>query len=218
MVKRKAKGSIIYEILIILLVIVLVATLLYPKSVWNKIERESILCQDQMHRIIEAEALYISFQGDFKYDSSLVNVIEFVKNESLWQKDSIMVTMRDTFQVRLLVDYFRNYQDMATKVATDSAFFLVDNKSDSIVAMHVDSIFNNMLDKLYTCPTTGDSYHIEVVDTSSLKVLKVFCPIDSTDILSVNEDFWFQFIGGGELKNHGNIDNNEISWEEKKRK
>ena len=100
----------------------------------------------------------------------------------------------------------------------DSAYFLIDHKPDSLVSIHVDSIFQQMLAKLYTCPTTGDTYHIEVVDTSSLKVLKVFCPIDSTDIVSINEDFWFRFIGGGELENHGNIDNNEQSWEEKKRK
>ena len=80
MAKRKAKGSIIYEILIILLVIILVATLLYPKSVWNKLESESVVCQDQMHRLVEAEALYISFQGDFNYDSSISNVISFLRS------------------------------------------------------------------------------------------------------------------------------------------
>ena len=218
MAKKKAKGSIIYEILIILLVVVLVATLLYPKSVWKKIDNETILCQDQMHRLIEAQALYISFQGDFNYDSSLVNVIEFIGNDSIWAQDTTMSTLRDSFQVKLLIDYFRNYQDIGTKIATDSAFTLVEKKSDSLVAMQVDSIFDKMLTKLYTCPTAGDTYKVAVIDTSALKILKVYCPIDSTNVDSLNTAFWFRFIGGGEVKNHGNIDNGEQSWEEKKRK
>jgi len=218
MAKKKAKGSIIYEILIILLVVALIATLLYPKSVWKKIDLESTICHDQMRRIADAEALFISFHGEFNFDTSLVNVIDYLRADSLWIQDSTMATMRDSFQVKLLVDYFRNYHDIATKVATDSAFYLVDHKSDSLIALQVDSVFDRMLGNLYTCPTSGDTYRVEVVDTSSLKVLKIFCPIDSTDIETINKGFWFRFVGGGQLKNHGSLDNGEPSWEEKKRK
>ncbi len=117
------------------------------------------------------------------------------------------------------VDYFRDYQDFGTKIATDSAFNLIDVwRTDSLVAAQVDTIVDFMLESLYTCPTSLDSYYVEVVDTSALKILKVFCPLDSTEMDSINSDFWFKMVGGGEVKNHGNIDNNNTSWEVRKRK
>lgn len=219
MAKKKAKGSIIYELLIVILAAVLVATLLYPKSVWKDIDHDAMLCEDQMSRIIDAEGLYISFHDSHTFDSSLVNVIEYIKNDSIFGLDSIRTTLRDTFFVKLVVDYFRDYEDIATKISTDSAYNLIEMKdADSLVFVRVDSIIDFMLTNLYTCPTSGDTYRVEVVDTSAIKILKVFCPLDSTEIDSINSSFWFKMIGGGEVTNHGNIDNNNPSWEARKRK
>jgi hypothetical protein len=219
MAKKRAKGSIIYEILIVILAAVLVATLLYPKSVWKDIDHGSMLCEDRMSRIADAQGLYISFHDTHNFDSSLVNVIEYISNDSIFGLDSTSATLRDSFYVKLLVDYFRDYQDLGTKIATDSAFNLIDVwRTDSLVAMQVDSTVDFMFASLYTCPTSGDTYRVEVVDTSALKILKVFCPLDSTEIDSINSDFWFRMVGGGEVKNHGSIDNSDRSWEARKRK
>jgi len=87
-----------------------------------------------------------------------------------------------------------------------------------LVYVQVDSIVDFMLANLYTCPTSGDTYRVEVVDTSAIKRLKVFCPLDSTEMDSINSDFWFTKIGGGKIVNHGNIDNNNPTWEARKRK
>lgn len=219
MLKKKAKGSIIYEMLILILAVVLVATLLYPKSVWKDIDYNAMLCEDHMSRIVDAGGLYISFHDSHTFDSSLVNMIKYIRNDSIFGLDSVSNTLRDSFYVKLIVDYFRDYKDVGTKIATDSAFYLIAKKNaDSLAHVQMDSILNFMITNIYTCPTSSDTYRIEVVDTSAIKILKVFCPLDSAEIDSINSNFWFKMIGGGKVKNHGNIDNNNPSWEARKRK
>jgi len=119
MAKKRAKGSIIYEILIVILAAVLVATLLYPKTVWKDIDHAAMLCEDQMSRIADAEVLYINFHDSHNFDSSLVNVIEYISNDSIFGLDSIRATLRDSFYVKLVVDYFRDFHDIGTKIAND---------------------------------------------------------------------------------------------------
>ncbi len=218
MAKQKAKGSLIYEILIVILIIVLVATLLYPKSIWEEIDKEATLCHDQLSRIFDSELLFMNFSENFNFDSSLVNVIEYIKNDSIWGLDSLRTTLRDSLHVKLLVDNFRNYQEITTIIAVDSAVNMVANKTDSLVSARVDSIVGFMLDNLLTCPTHGIAYNIEIVDTSAIKVFKVNCPLDSTTLDSLNSDFWFNVIGGGLVENHGIVDNGEVSWVKQKRK
>lgn len=219
MAKQKAKGSIVYEVLIVILIAILVATILYPRTVWKNIEKETILCRDQMNRIVDAEGLFISFHESYNFDTSLVHVVSFVRNDSIFGLDSVRTTLRDSFYVKLIIDYLRDYQDVPTKVATDSAYQLVRRSTrDSLVAVQVDTIVDLMFNRLFTCPTDNDTYRIEVVDTSAIKVLKVFCPLDSTELDSMNRRFWFRVIGGGKVKNHGSIDNGKPSWEPMKRK
>ncbi len=218
MAKQKAKGSLLYEILIVILVVILVATLLYPKSIWKELDNDTTLCHDQLRRIVDAEILFMNFHEEFEYDSSLVNVIKNIANDSIWNLDSLRITLLDSFRVKLLMDYFRNYRNITTIIAIDSSVDMVENKTDSLVVVEVDSIVNFMLANLYTCPTHGDTYNIEIVDTSAIKVLKVFCPLDSTTLDSMNNKFWFKIIGGGEVENHGRINNGEPSWRQEKRK
>ena len=212
MAKTKAGGSIIYEILIVVLVVILVGTILYPKSVWKKSQSDTTICRDRMLRIQDAEVLYM--QGTNNYSDSLEAVINFVKNDPMFVDDSAMAALRDSFYVKLIVDHFRDYENMATKPATDSAFALVEDYPDSVCM----PIVNAMLDSLKYCPTVRRPYHLTVVDTSVIKVFKVYCPIEQADIDSANRDFWFHVVGGGKLVNHGNVESGEPSWQGLKRK
>jgi hypothetical protein len=218
MARQKMKGSLVYEILIVVLAALLVGSIMYPKSVWERIDRETTICRDQMHRVFDAELLYLQGSGTNNYDSSLVKVFQFVRSDSVWEADSILATLRDTFYVNLVKDYLRDYQDIATKKATDSAFYLVEHKDDSVTALTLNAILDTMFSRIYTCPTTNDTYRIEIVDTSAAKILKVYCPITQEQADSINSDFWFSVIGGGRIENHGHIDNGQPSWKEKKRK
>ena len=132
MARQKMKGSLVYEILIVILTILLVGSILYPKSVWDRIERDTLLCHDRMMRLADAELLYLQGSEEANYDSSLVKVINFVRHDSVWVTDSTLATLRDSFYVNIVRDYLRDYHDMATKPALDSAFALVEGREDSL--------------------------------------------------------------------------------------
>jgi len=163
----KPRGSIIYEILIVLLTLGLIGSIVYPKKVWEKEERERDICRQRMLDIQNAELLY--FSKNNSYSENLREVIEFLK-------------------------------------------------SDTSLAATIDTLILSPLDSLYTCPTTGDTYKITVIDTSAIEVLKIECPIDEEDIQRAKKNILFSVFGGGSLENHGCIDGGKISWEEEGKK
>jgi len=266
MARQKMKGSLVYEILIVILTILLVGSILYPKSVWDKIERDTMLCHDRMMRWADAELLYMQGSDEANYDSSLVKVLNFVRNDSIWITDSTLATLRDSFYTNIVRDYLRDYHDMATKPAVDSAYALVEGgydslrvrlrkiqdqiqsitkaktktdsmqvlltkltgeqdslarviaEKDSVRQATLKSILDTMFAMMYTCPTVHDTYNVEIVDTSAIKVVKIRCPITPAQADSINSQFWFHVIGGGKVENHGYVENGEPSWQQKKRK
>ncbi len=218
MIHRKVKGSLIYEILIVILLSLLVGTILYPKSVWEVIEQDTDLCRENMKKVQNAEILFLQLHISQKFDSSIVNVIEFLKNDSAWVADTVMNALRDSFFVSTIKDYLTTYEEVTDTTAADSALKLVLARSDTLSNREtVDALIEKSLDLLHLCPSIGKPYHIGSVDTSIIKVLKVYCPLDSTNMDSLNDRFTFSFLGGGKIGNHGNIDNGETSWKEKKK-
>ncbi len=210
--KPRPKGSIVYEILIVILTVILILTIWYPKKVWQKLSRDEMLCRDRMHRVYDAEVLY-----NYKYSTysdTFDSVIKYVKMDKIFNEDTVMAALRDTFFVKIYRDYLRDYADMPTQKATDSAFKAVSDTTDSSKY----NVIYAMLDSIKRCPTVQRPYNITVVDTSAAKGIIVQCPIDSTDIEKANSNFVFHFLGGGSLKNHGKIENGEPSWIELKRK
>jgi hypothetical protein len=128
-----------------------------------------------------------------------------------------MYALRDTFFVSTIRDYLITYEEVADTTAADSALKLVLARSDTLSSRETaDALIEKSLNLLHLCPSIGKPYHIGSVDTSIIKVLKVYCPLDSTNTDSLNERFTFSFLGGGKIENHGNIDNGETSWKEKK--
>jgi hypothetical protein len=69
------------------------------------------------------------------------------------------------------------------------------------------------LDSLFYCPTTRKPYVLVHVDTSAIKYLNIYCPIDSMDVENVSKDFLKSKVGGLQLINHGHIEKGEKSWE-----
>lgn len=166
MAQQKRRGSIVYEILIVLLILGLIATILYPKSVWERAEKERDICRQRMLDIQKAELKY--FDTHTAYTDSLPQLIETLK-------------------------------------------------SDTSLAVVLDTLLVSPLDSLYTCPTTQDTYKVAIIDTSVIKVLKIMCPITEEDIQKRKRNIWFSFFGGGRIENHGYIEGGEASWEEKKK-
>lgn len=75
-----AKGSIILKLLIVILSAALVATILYPKKIWEEEERNTNTCRANMDRIFKAQMIYLQHHNN--YTNNLDQLISFIKDSS----------------------------------------------------------------------------------------------------------------------------------------
>ena len=79
MAEVKSKGSIILEVLIVLLVVALFATILYPKKIWQQEDKNAQACQTHMDQIFKAELIFQKYHNN--YTGSLDQLIAFIKSK-----------------------------------------------------------------------------------------------------------------------------------------
>ena len=219
----KSKGSIIYKVLIVLLGVVLIFSILYPKYIWDQEEKKAEQCHANMVHILYAELTYLTENN--AYTDTLSKVSDFIKSDTTGARlRSYMAS--DSSLALEIYDYFKSNKDsMASQIIdsllaygkqydldTTAALVMDSLKTFDQYAEKIDSIALASLDLYYTCPTNGKEYIIEVNNDSAIKVIKIHCPIDSLDIAEINNDFKLNVLGGLKLKNHGNVDNGEKSW------
>jgi hypothetical protein len=295
MAEEKAKGSIIYELLIVILAAVLVASIIYPKKLKEREEENIKICRDRMTDILNAELQYQKYND--VYSDSLPKVIEFLRTspeysayvDSVIRKgidsvivrlneikaleeviladipaavDTIMIdsltnmqlkikmdsrqlagfvefihdrmknlpntpikTLKDAFltvdskQFTLEMDIVRNLIENGDLDGAEQAALDLQEKLDSVieefrlVLLQLEDFTGAGLDSLYNCPTVQKPHRLVNVDTTTIKYINIYCPIDSTDIQRVESNFLKSRIGGFRLTNHGYIEKGEKSWE-----
>lgn len=295
MAQEKAKGSIIFEVLIVVLAVLLIGSIIYPKRVGEREAVNTDLCRSRISSIFDAELLYLRYNK--VYTDTLEHVLDFLKNDQLYATyvDSVIksgldsiVTKLDEFkaeqqfilahipeaidtvmidslgkiqqnikmQSRRLAGFVEFIHDKMKRVPNTpmedlrSVFKVVDSKK---FTLEMDIIQNSIengrledaelaanklletmddvsdgfrtvlaglpefrgasLDSLYRCPTVNKPYKLVHVDTSVVKYLNVYCPVDSVDIEVVESSFLKSTIGGLKIENHGNIEKGVKSWE-----
>ena len=97
-------------------------------------------------------------------------------------------------------------------IDTVEAFILDSLRFFPALSEKIDSMGIYTLGHLGVCPTSLQDYQIQVIDTSAIKELNVFCPVDSLDSLHVSQDFKLSKIGGLRISNHGAVVGGEKSW------
>ncbi len=295
MADEKGRGSILYEILIVILAVVLVASIMYPKKLTDEEQAKTKLCRERMSNIFNAELQYQKYNN--VYNDTLSKVIEFLRTSPQYAHyiDSVIVggidsiitslnkfkeeqyliakhfdaaldsTMLDSLGlqqqnikmesrrlagfVEFIHDRMKNLPNMPIDDLRN-AFLIVDSKKFTLdmdivknliesgklkeaalantnVINTINSVISQFqvvregvgkfrdvrLDSLQNCPTVYQPYNLVHVDTSTIKYLNVYCPIDSSDIELIAGSFWKSKIGGLELVNHGKIEKGEKSWE-----
>jgi len=80
MADAKARGSILYQLLIVVLIAGLVGTILYPKKLWKEEERNTDLCRQRMDHMLRAELLYISTHNT--YTDSASKLVDFILGDT----------------------------------------------------------------------------------------------------------------------------------------
>jgi hypothetical protein len=69
---EKPKGNLLYEILIVVLIVVLIGTILFPSRVWEKEEEMQRVCRTRMETVYRLEKLNIRKFNDFTHDISFL--------------------------------------------------------------------------------------------------------------------------------------------------
>ncbi|MFQ5864696.1 MAG: hypothetical protein ACE5IW_05645 [bacterium] len=295
MAEEKAKGSIIYELLIVILAAVLVVSIIYPKKLTEREGENAQICRERMSDILNAELQYQKYND--VYSDSLPEVVDFLRTspEYATYVDSIIKRGIDSVVTRLneikaveeiiLADIpaamdtvmIDSLSQMQQQVKMDSrelagyveyihdrmknlpntpvkelkeAFLNIDSKQFTLdmdivrnliesgdlsgaeraaadVVENMESVTDNFhlvltvledvkgagLDSLFQCPTVHKRYRLVHVDTTTIKYLNIYCPIDSNDIQMVRNDFMKSRVGGLRLANHGYIEKGDKSWE-----
>ena len=295
MAQEKPKGNIFYEILIVILTVVLVASIIYPKKIQEEEELNTQLAHYRMDEIFKAELQYQKYNS--RYNDTLSVVLDFIQNDPRYATwvDSVIIGKLDTVLSRL--NQFRRQEDFirATVATTqDSAMFdslakmqfdmkfasrelssqiesindqmkllpnmpladlvavfkvvdskqftldmdivrnsilsrdvltaqtgatdmttIIDQVADQFVAIKnkVPEYKSSSLDEIAYCPSTGKEFELVYIDTSAIKYINIYSPIDSSDIARAASDFLKSKIGGYKLENHGKIESGEKSWE-----
>ena len=296
MAREKSKGSILLEIIAVILVVCLIVTILYPKKVWDEEDQNTADCRTNMDRILKAELVYQKFHNT--YTDSLPGLVSFIKDDStkeaivdyfyadtalaedlvehLTEVDSeaakiidnlnadtlfyaIIETINyDSNLARVILERFEKTEfadTVLTKKASDSSDVYIlkelrtefssfdlyepikDDDSlylvfarmmpeitigslvDTLYVLNekwvqiVDSAVSNTLENMIICPTVGREYQVTVIDTSVIKYVNIGCPLDSTDIEVIKNDFIKYNFGHLRLKHHGKITEiGEKSW------
>jgi hypothetical protein len=205
MAKAKAKGSIILKILIVILAIALIATILYPKRIWETEERNLENCRAHMDRIFKAEMIFLKYHNN--YTDTLNQLISFFKNDTT--KESIRdYFVADTALAETMTNFLTQSDSIADLVVRN---LLADTLMYAIIeAINYDSnLAHVILNRLEATPlaetiktkrSTGNN------DVAILKEInkefagiKIYEPIKDDDSLKLIFDRMMPEISIGSL-------------------
>lgn len=205
MAKAQAKGSIILEILIVILVIALIATILYPKKVWEEEERNTVTCRANMDRIFKAELIYQKYHNN--YTNSVDELISIIKNDS--SKEIVREYFLADTALAENMTQFLTQSDLAADMVIRNLF--ADTLMYAIIeAINYDSnLAHVILNRLEKTPL-GDTVRAKrATDSSNVYILKelnkdfaaidIYEPIKDDDSLSLIFDRMMPEVSIGSL-------------------
>jgi len=187
----KAKGSIILEFLIVILVIALLFTILYPKKIWEQEENNTQSCRGNMDRIFKIELIFQKHHNN--YTDSFDQLISFIKDDTT--KEHIReYFLADTALAETLTDFLTESDSVADLIIRN---LWADTLMYSIIeAINYDSnLASVILNRLEETPlgdsvlakraTDSDDVFILNELNSEVSALEIYEPIKDDDSLSL---------------------------------
>ncbi len=191
MTTEKAKGSILLKILIVILAVALVATILYPKKIWDREQRNTELCRTNMDRIFKAEMIFL--QQHNNYCNRLDQLISFITNDST--KQNIREYFKaDTALAEIITDHLMQIDPAADLVVRN---LQADTLMNSIIeAVNYDSNLSHViLNRLERTPLSEVVKTKRATGNNDVAILKemdkefsgikIYEPIKDDDSLSL---------------------------------
>ena len=185
------------------------------ESFIQEVTPDDSVALDSLNRRIENITVHTRILRD-----RLESLREFLKNHPC----TPMETFDKALEVVERKDFFLQYRIIFNDVtqgkpqnALKASANILDNYDKVIENLkatkaQLPSIYA-LVDSLYYCPTVRKPYKLSVIDTSVIKFADIECPIDSTDIARVENNFLLSTVGALKLENHGKIQGGEKSWE-----
>ena len=91
MAAKGSKGSILLEILIVLMALLLIAVIIIPNKIWEEEKIITSSCQQNMNALYEAERFY--YQRNSTYTDSLGKLLTFIQADSGLNKRQMLVSL-----------------------------------------------------------------------------------------------------------------------------
>ena len=176
----KARGSILLEILAVLLAVGLIFTLTYPKSLWDKEAQNTKVCHENMWHIYFAEITYLD--SKLVYNDTLENVIGFILNDTTEQRLR-RYTSIDSVLGMDIVKSFRDIGDTVT-ITVDSVF---GEGADSMLVLQKKIVIAALVDSMLSFANAVDLDTTEAFVLDSLRTWPIYSErIDSIALATLN--------------------------------
>jgi competence protein ComGC len=94
MAAKGFRGSIILEILIVLMALLLIAVILIPNKIWKEEEKVTTTCQNNLNALYEAERFY--YRSNEVYTDSLGKLLTFVQSDSGLNRRQTLVSLTNS--------------------------------------------------------------------------------------------------------------------------
>ena len=94
MAAKGFRGSIILELLIVLMALLLIAVILIPNKIWKEEEKVTITCQNNLNALYEAERFY--YRSNEVYTDSLGKLLTFVQSDSGLNRRQTLVSLTNS--------------------------------------------------------------------------------------------------------------------------
>ena len=94
MAAKGSKGSILLEILIVLMALLLIAVIIIPNQIWEEEEMVTSNCRHNMNSLYEAERFY--YQRNSTYTDSLGKLLTFIQADSGLTKRQMLVSLSNS--------------------------------------------------------------------------------------------------------------------------
>lgn len=190
--KKKAlrvKGSIILELLAVLLAAALIFSLVYPQQLWKAEEKNQELCRDNLWHIWFAEITYMEDQ--LAYNDTLEKVVDFIVSDTTTLKLQRFTNL-DTILAGEIIKSFQGLTDTVS-VTVDSVF---GEGPDSVITNMVDFQVGALVDTMLAFANDVDLDTTEAFVLDSLRSWSVFAAkIDSMALKTLDQLYACPTVG-----------------------
>ena len=159
---EKAKGSILLELLAVVLAVALIFTLTYPARLWQEEEQNEKECRENLQHIYYAEVTYLD--ANLVYNDTLEKVIEFILDDTTNQLLHRYASL-DSVLGSTIIKSFAT-MDTIVSITVDSVF---GEGPDSVITLTKEYQVNTLVDSMLSFANDVDLDTTEAFIIDSLR-------------------------------------------------